>query len=59
MRMGRKEERAFYKAQLTQLKKDLGENFTINNIKEKSQLGDIKSFEYKADKQYEYYSWVK
>lgn len=54
-----KEERSFYKAQLTQLKKDLGENFTINNIKEKSQLGDIKSFEYKADKQYEYYSWVK
>lgn len=54
-----KEEKAFYKSQLNALKKDLGESFTINTIKEKSQLGDIKPFKYEASKQYNYYSWVK
>ena len=54
-----KEEKAFYKEQLNDLKKTLGENFTINTIKEKSQLGDIQPFKYEKNKQYTYYCWVK
>lgn len=54
-----KEEKAFYKAQLVSLKNTLGNQFTINNIKEKSQLGDIKHFDYIEGVKYNYYSWIK
>lgn len=54
-----KEERAFYKDQLKQLKKDMGNNFSVNNIKEKIELNEIMSFTYEDGKNYSFYSWVK
>ena len=36
-----KEERAFYKDQLKELKKSMGNNFSVNNIKEKLELNEI------------------
>lgn len=54
-----KEERAFYKDQLKLLKKNMGDNFSVNNIKEKIELNEIISFTYEAGKDYNFYSWVK
>lgn len=54
-----KEERAFYKDQLKLLKKDMGNNFSVNNIKEKLELNEIASFTYEDGKDYNFYSWVK
>ena len=54
-----KEERAFYKDQLKLLKKNMGNNFSINNIKEKIELNEIMSFTYEAGKDYNFYSWAK
>lgn len=54
-----KEERAFYKDQLKLLKKDMGNNFSVNNIKEKLELNEIASFTYEDGKDYSFYSWVK
>lgn len=54
-----KEERAFYKDQLKELKKSMGNNFSINNIKEKIELNEITSFTYEDGKDYDFYSWVK
>lgn len=54
-----KEERAFYKGQLKELKKNMGNNFSVNNIKEKIELNEITSFIYEDDKDYNFYSWVK
>ena len=54
-----KEERAFYKDQLKELKKSMGNNFSVNNIKEKIELNEIMSFIYEDGKDYNFYSWVK
>ena len=54
-----KEERAFYKDQLNLLKKTMGNNFSVNNIKEKIELNEITSFTYEDDKDYDFYNWVK
>lgn len=54
-----KEERAFYKDQLKELKKSMGNNFSVNNIKEKIELNEITSFTYEDGKDYDFYSWVK
>lgn len=54
-----KEERAFYKDQLKELKKSMGNNFSVNNIKEKLELNEIMSFTYEDGKDYDFYSWVK
>lgn len=54
-----KEERAFYKDQLKLLKKNMGNNFSVNNIKEKIELNEIMSFTYEDGKDYDFYSWVK
>ena len=54
-----KEERAFYKDQLKELKKSMGNNFSVNNIKEKIELNEITSFIYEDGKDYDFYSWVK
>ena len=54
-----KEERAFYKDQLKELKKNMGNAFSVNNIKEKLELNEIKSFKYEDNGNYTYYSWVK
>lgn len=54
-----KEERAFYKDQLKELKKNMGNSFSVNNIKEKIELNEITSFTYEDGKDYDFYSWVK
>lgn len=54
-----KEERAFYKDQLKMLKKNMGNSFSVNNIKEKIELNEIISFTYEDGKDYDFYSWVK
>ena len=54
-----KEERAFYKSQLKELKKNMENNFSINNIKEKIELNEIMSFIYEDGKDYNFYNWVK
>lgn len=54
-----KEERAFYKGQLKELKKNMGNNFSVNNIKEKIELNEIMSFIYEDGKDYNFYNWVK
>ena len=54
-----REEKAFYKKQLSELRNQLGDSFTINYIKECSQLGGIKPFKYSPNEEYHYYNWVK
>lgn len=54
-----KEEREYYKSQLKELKKNMGNAFSVNNIKEKLELNEIKSFNYEDNGNYTYYSWVK
>ena len=54
-----KEERAFYKDQLKEIKKNIGDSFTINNLKEKMELNEFHKFKYIDGENYNYYSWVK
>lgn len=54
-----KEERVFYKDQLKLLKKNMGNSFSVNNIKEKIELNEIISFTYEDGKDYDFYSWAK
>jgi hypothetical protein len=54
-----KEERSFYKDQLKLLKKNMRNNFSVNNIKEKIELNEIMRFTYEDGKDYNFYSWVK
>lgn len=54
-----KEERSFYKDQLKLLKKNMRNNFSVNNIKEKIELNEIMHFIYEDGKDYNFYSWVK
>lgn len=54
-----KEERSFYKDQLKDLKKTMGDNFTINNLKEKMELNEFHIFKYVNGENYNYYSWIK